>query len=262
MEKVWRELFVIVRERHNDFIMIQQHDHAYLSGTLYTKLKTEWLPSNKWKEELYIAIRHHDCGWKLFDEQPFWNDEQHKPHDFNDFPTGVKLVLYEHGINEVEKMSPFAALLCSKHYVSFLYRRTDPNVKIFIHNELKRQQRIQQELNINEHVTNQYYEILKLFDDLSLYLCLNEPGTPKEKEHPFFQHGIQIPELFEGGKVHLHWNNQNEVKLDRVLFEDDVITVNVPQKIVNKGDIAKRGLKKAYFQAEEQVVAISMKQVK
>nr|WP_253735858.1 DUF3891 family protein [Paenibacillus sp. FJAT-26967] len=31
----------------------------------------------------------------------------------------------------------------------------------------------------------QHFKLLKLCDELSLYVCLNEPGVSKDEEHPW-----------------------------------------------------------------------------
>lgn len=250
---------MIVREQKDDIVMIKQHDHGLLAGTLFTKFNKEYLPSSDYKEDLFFAIRNHDCGWKLFDEEPFWNDQNDKPYDFNDFPIGPKLVLYEFGINKVEKTSLFAALLCSIHYVSFLRDRTDEASKQFVQNELFRQKRIQQEeLNLDEQFVKKHYQILKLFDDLSLYLCLNEPDTTKEDEHFFFQNGIQLPTLFGRDRLEVNWKTNDTLFLSEALFYDD-LTVKLQQKVVEKEAISKLGIKKAYAKTEEEIVSITLK---
>ena len=249
-------LIVRVREKH--FVMIEQHHHAQLAGKLFLQLHDELLPSKRWREDIFYAIREHDCGWIHFDEEPFWNDEKNIPYDFNEFPIGPKIVLYEYGINRVEKSSPYAALLCSKHYVSFIRKRQDETSKQFVKRELLRQKRVQEKLNLHDGVIEMHYHYLKLFDDLSLYICLNEPGTTKEDEHFFFKNGITLPPKFGENKLQLFWENKSDVMINKNLFKGDV-TLFVKQKVIDKDTIAKLGIKKAYVQASEDIVPITIK---
>lgn len=249
---------MIVREREKHFVMIEQHHHAQLAGKLFLQLHDEFLPSKQWREDIFYAIFEHDCGWIHFDDVPFWNDGKNIPYDFNEFPIGPKIVLYEYGINQVEKSSPYAALLCSKHYVSFLRERTDETSKQFVERELLRQKQIQEKLNLHLKLIEMHYQYVKLFDDLSLYICLNEPGTSKEDEHFFFKNGITLPPKFGENKLQLFWENKSDVMINKNLFKGDV-TLFVKQKVIDKDTIAKLGIKKAYVQASEDIVPITIK---
>ncbi|WP_156430913.1 DUF3891 family protein [Paenibacillus sp. FJAT-26967] len=49
-----------------------------------------------------------------------------------------------------------------------------------------RQQRLKAKLNQpGESMIEQHFKLLKLCDELSLYVCLNEPGVSKDEEHPW-----------------------------------------------------------------------------
>src|SRR5699024_12726047 len=100
---------------------------------------------SKWHDSLFLnnshvnsimnAIRHHDRGWIHFDKEPFLNDVTHEPYDFTQFPLLPKLALYKNGINEVEDLNPYAGLLCSLHYSSFLKNNTNNKVIHFLRHE-------------------------------------------------------------------------------------------------------------------------------
>jgi len=173
---------MIIREQNNGFIMIKQHDHAQISSKLYQQLPEKFLPKKEYQFEVNYAIEQHDCGWIPFDETPFWNDKANEPYSFTNFPTEPKTVLYEYGINRVEEKYPYAALLCSEHYTRFLRKSMDKTAKNFVQKEQARQERILKQLNIAKDLWMAHYEILQFFDNLSLYICLNEPGTPHEEE--------------------------------------------------------------------------------
>src|SRR5699024_5416414 len=178
-----------------------QHDHAQISSKLYQQLPEKFLPKKEYQFEVNYAIEQHDCGWIPFDETPFWNDKANEPHSFTNFPTEPKTVLYEYGINRVEEKYPYAALLCSEHYTRFLRKSMDKTAKNFVQKEQARQERILKQLNVAKDLWMAHYEILQFFDNLSLYICLNEPGTPHEEEHHFFRKGISLPSSFNENKL-------------------------------------------------------------
>src|SRR5699024_779879 len=247
---------MIIRERSNEFIMIKQHDHAQISATLYQKLHEKFLPRKEYRSTINYAISQHDCGWIPFDEAPFWNDEASEPYSFTNFPTEAKTVLYEYGINQVEETDPYATLLCSEHYTRFLKKSTDKTSVEFVQSEQSRQKRILNQLNIARDQWMAHYEILQFFDNLSLFICLNEPSITQEEEHYFFRKGISLPSSFnENELLHPKWVEEDEIYLNIDLFTMDV-AIPLKQKIVRKQAIADNGLLKAYQQAktEEKII--------
>src|SRR5699024_10060012 len=112
------------------------------------------------------------------------------------------------------------------------------------------QERILKQLNVAKDLWMAHYEILQFFDNLSLYICLNEPGTPHEEEHHFFRKGISLPSSFNENKLlHPNWVGKDEIYLNIDLYTTNM-TNPLKQKVVQKQAIAANGLLKAYQQAE------------
>ncbi|MFB4169616.1 DUF3891 family protein [Virgibacillus sp. JSM 102003] len=252
---------MIVREHTNEFVMIEQDHHAHLSGEIAAHLKESLTPEKELRESVEYAIYKHDDGWKLLDKQPFWNDKNQAPYTFVDFPVLPKTVFYKHGIEEVEKNDSYAGLLCSKHYARFLLDDTSKEAQVFVQQEEERQKRIIQSLtNFDQDAFNFHYGLLQLCDNLSLYICLNEPGTPKEKEHPFFQKGIPVSSsigVFKWDKLNFRWLDENTILTDEILF-DRPLTITLKQKLVDKDSISKKGLIESYNSAPTQQVNVKL----
>lgn len=249
---------MIIREHTNEFVMIKQHDHAQISKQLYEYLSEPFLPDLTYRSSVSEAIRQHDVGWIPFDETPFWNDQTNKPYSFTDFPTEPKTVLYEHGINEVETYDQYAALLCSEHYLRFLEKSTNQAAKTFVQKEQARQTRLLNQLDIEGNNWKTHYDYLRFFDQLSLFICLNEPGTPQEEIHHFFDKGLSCPALFKINKsLYPKWIGQRDIQLDAALFETEV-AITIQQKCVQKQDIYQHGLLQAYQAAEGEDVIINV----
>src|SRR5699024_6115133 len=128
---------MIARERKDDFVMIEQDNHAHISGDLIKAWKDSFFAGESFKESVEYAIIHHDYGWKLFDKQPFWNDEKQMPYTFIDFPNKPKTVFYKHGIDVVEKDDPYAALLRSEEHTSELQSRFDLVCRLLLEKKKK-----------------------------------------------------------------------------------------------------------------------------
>src|SRR5690625_3101795 len=249
---------LIIRENGKGFVMIEQHHHASISGNLFNSLRNEFKPISPWKKDIEYAIYNHDYGWIPFDQTPFCDDTKNAPYSFITFPTAPKTVLYENGINVVEEKSSYAALLCSKHYSLFLQNDSTVLAKQFVENEKNRQERIKRNLQpFTETQFNQHYELLQFFDNLSLYICLNEPNVKIENEHPFFKNGIALPSYLGEGALHLKWKSNEEIEISQKIFESN-IEVFLQQKSILKEDILKQGLQKAYREGVVEEVKLTI----
>lgn len=246
---------LIIRKQDDAFVMIKQHDHGEISKKLYEQLYDRFLPKT-YRSSIMYAIQQHDCGWIPFDKTPFWNDQSHTPYDFTDFPTSPKVVLYEHGINRIEEKDYYAALLCSEHFTRFMKNDPDRVALQFVDRELIRQKRLKAELAVNEATFQKHYELLQFFDTLSLYICLNEPGVSKNKEHVFFKEGIKLPQLFARNRTLIpKWASEQDVELNYRLFSKD-ISLTLKQKVVSNEEIKKFGLQAAYSSAAVQKIPL------
>lgn len=242
---------MIIQEREDSFMMIKQHDHGEISGEIVQCWKEEFFFGMDWKNEVELAIGEHDRGWIEADSSPLWNSEKEKPYSFIDYPMKSKAVIYKKGMDEVQEMSKYASLLCSMHYVSFLQNEMDPAAKQFVTNERNRLHQLIKELGIKgnknkENLLMSHLKILKFCDNLSLYICLNEPGIEKEKEHPFFRNGF--PESFpfaNNQPIHAHWKDHETVTLSVSPLSKELV-VNLPFKEVKKREIMLNGILKAY----------------
>ncbi|OAB48150.1 DUF3891 family protein [Paenibacillus antarcticus] len=250
---------MICRERKDDWVMFDQHKHGLLAGKFAEALHSaRFRISKRWKEALY-AVKDHDRGWIYLDDNPFWNDTQDTPYTFMDFPVAVKLTFYSKGLDEIQVNSPYAALLCSLHFERLLVQANfeHPILTKYMEQEQKRRKHIQLELDLidftNNSELNYDLHVLKFCDDLSLYLCLNEPGVDKEHEFPWWRDGFAVSEYFdctEGEIIQAYWKNPTTVELSPFPF-DSAFSVELTCRIVSKRDIVKMGITEAYYKTEE-----------
>ena len=131
---------MIVREKDGEFILVKQHDHSQLAG----RIAAHWRHRPEPYESTLLAIREHDLGWQLLDESVRLNPTTGRPYSFMDLPLEERLPAYTWGIDQVEKIDPYAACLCSRHYVSLLrpYENEHPLVRSFVAKEQKRDARL------------------------------------------------------------------------------------------------------------------------
>ncbi|WP_099156696.1 DUF3891 family protein [Virgibacillus ndiopensis] len=252
---------MIIRERQNDFVMIEQDNHAHISGQIITNWKDSLFLGQELKKSVEYATFKHDCGWQPVDKQPFWNDQKKSPYSFMDFPTLSKLVFYKYGIDLVENVDSYAALLCSRHYTQFLIHDTSQEGKKFVQQEESRQQRIIRSIpNFNKKLFEFHYGLLKLGDSLSLYICLNEPGISKENEHHFYKDGIPIPSslnIFGQRNLQLQWINKETIIMHDFPLRAPTL-IKLKQKVISKKDIVDNGLLECYQASPLQEMTIRL----
>lgn len=244
---------MIIREEKTNLILTCQHDHALLSGALGRHFQHFFADDPSFEDALF-AIHEHDRSWILPDSQPKWNAEKNRPYDFIDYPQEEKLGYYKLGLNETEEMNPYAALLCSMHYCSFVENDLYNDAGIqFLQSEKIRQDRILKTTkSFDEDCLSKEFALLQLCDNLSLYLCLNHPGVSKNEEHKFFMNGFKNSALFnpkEKKDLIANWLNKKEVQIVPFPFCES-FEVKIDQRILRKDEISKLGLEGAFIHSE------------
>ncbi|TGB01316.1 DUF3891 family protein [Halobacillus salinus] len=243
---------MIVQEREHDFILIKQHDHAQLSGRMVREWKQHFLLRSKLREEADWAAAQHDRAWIPLDDNPEWNEEEQKPYSFIDYPLKEKLAAYQRGITEVAEQSLYAGMLCSMHYQSFMSEDSEePLMRQFVQEEKERQERLfaLMEMDIPKDIYDLHFKRLQFSDDLSLYVCMNQPGVSKEEEVAWFRDGFRQHFDFAPNGMIADWVDDKQVSVDPFPFENP-FDARIPYKLVTKEAIKQHGFTKAYEQAE------------
>ncbi len=238
---------MIIHEREDEFIMVAQHDHAQVSRDAAEFWRDDYFFGMDKKESVVLAVQEHDRCWIEPDKEPLWNEGAQQPYSFMDYPATPKLAFYKEGINEVIQMDPYAGLLCSMHYASFLDDATSTIGKDFWNQEKQRQQFLLNKLGIEkDKLLSFHLNLLKFCDNLSLYICLNEPGTAKTEEHYFYRNGFPQKFSFANNEPIIpEWLDKHTVSLSISPFNDK-LHVSLPFKAVKKDSIKANGLIAAY----------------
>lgn len=256
---------MIIRETETEFICIHQHDHAQLSGWIAANWGNEQIPPLlEPKFPLILAASLHDVGWIPLDQKPVWNEEKKKPYSFMDEPLERKLSQYQKGVSRVEREDPYAALLCSLHYTSFFPYETrlklgEPAIT-YVEKEQKRQKKLKAFLKKNGRLeelakTQTDLSLLKLWDNISLYVALNQPSVPKENEHPWYKNGfspIKLDKTKKQIKFNANWQNEREIRLSPFPFESS-LPYSLPFRKLNKNKIKTQNFHTVYHGASVSV---------
>ncbi len=241
---------LIVYEKNDCFVMVEQHQHALLSGEFAKRWAVESFLDDPFRDAVVCGISQHDRSWIDLDGAPFWNDARQRPYTFMDFPLIPKLTFYRKGIDEAEQMDPYAALLDSMHYCSFLTNATDEQSVHFVSQERARQARIMDSLDLRSSERQErlqfHFQLLQFCDDLSLYICMQEPGVSKEQEIDWYKNGFKQQFDFAGGrKIVPSWESTENLALSEFPFAAQ-FTTELRLKVVSKSEIQKVGLLQAF----------------
>jgi Protein of unknown function (DUF3891) len=175
---------VIVRDLGDAWQVVLQTDHADLSA----QFAGAWSDAAAASESLQIATRRHDDGWAVWERAPRV-DGDGTPVNFLDVDVRSHLAFYRAGIAAITEQDPHAGLLVSMHGAGIYRQRygLDPALA------LTRAPEVQEEVDAfvaeqeakfggdpGEHRRD--YELLQLFDRLSLYFCMRdvEGGEPAD----------------------------------------------------------------------------------
>jgi hypothetical protein len=197
---------MIVREKPGSYVLIKQHDHALASG----EFARYWARKPRPLHSTLYAIAHHDVAWQGPDSSVRWNEETGRPYSFVDYPPEPKVRAYAEGLDWLEERDPYAACLCSMHYETLMRRFGGSEVEErFADAESRRQARLRAEMS-EEELENLDYNLrlLRLCDGLSLFVCLNEPGS--DDYPPPYPGGFEL----YGEKFQPIWEDRSTLRLD------------------------------------------------
>lgn len=243
---------MIVRKRNDEYIFIEQHHHGEISANIIEQLQELLLRDDRYKASVLYAIENHDIGWKLIDVTPFWNDATHTPYTFVDFPIPSKIVIYTYGVDQVEKVDPYAAALCSAHFSKFLEPFHDKEVQQFLTFEKIRRKRILTSFKkVTEEMFSRHLSILQFADNLSLFICLHEYATYEKEKHPFFLKGVPVPKhfpLFNQSDLIAKWADEHTLIIPN--FPNNcTLQLTACEKVIHQDAITTNGLVKEYSDA-------------
>jgi hypothetical protein len=249
---------MIVRETPTSFFCIAQHDHGHLAGVVAEQWPSNDFASAARRAQVLLAVREHDRAWIPLDEEPQWNEQLLAPHSFQTYPIAPKVTQYQAGIDEVVVLNAYAGLLCSLHFSSFPDLANTAAGLAFLRAETQRQQQLKAELELTtpQDAADLQFEreLLRFCDNVSLYLCLNEPGSAKAVGHLWYRDGIPFPDRMVPSQqlLQANWQGPDRVHLHPFPFSHS-FPVSISYKELAKADLTPQGLAASYQEAPQKV---------
>jgi hypothetical protein len=174
---------VIVRDAGERWQIVLQTDHADLSG----QFAESWADTVAVSGSLKIAARRHDDGWSVWERAPRVDDGA--PVNFLDVDVRSHLAFYRAGIAAITEQDEHAGLLVSMHGAGIYRQRygLDPGLGLSRAPEAETEIEAfvaEQEAKFGgdpgEH--RRAYELLQLYDRLSLYFCMRDVESGEAAE--------------------------------------------------------------------------------
>lgn len=242
---------MLIQRREDRLRLITQHDHGLLSG----EAAMAWRGvegAGELAEEVILAVSLHDLSWRELDAEPLRNPETGLPYDFLDFPASDKYEAASRGIDRVAELHPYAGVLVSLHYSTFGSPRRPAGFE-----EAEEERRLELLDDLEDEAPGpgrirRDLDHLRLFDNLSLFLCLAPPGAGAESRPSWL-----VPELLEvpgdGPRLELAWRDETTAELTPFPFEGGALELDLPYRDLPPGPFESDGaLRRAWEDAGEE----------
>jgi Protein of unknown function (DUF3891) len=183
---------MIVCDLGDRWQIVMQTDHADLSGDFARR----WKQRGERSESLAIAAERHDDGWAVWEQAPMCDPETGKPVNFLDVGVLSHLAFYRAGIAAITEQDPYAGLLVSMHG-SGIYRGRyglQPGLRLTFAQDARAQvdafvaeqengfDARDAEVGVTAEQRRRDYELLQIYDRLSLLFCMNDAMSPPAAE--------------------------------------------------------------------------------
>lgn len=204
---------MLVQSLASTFRLISQEQHALVSGMLAHAWRGVTAKTTALHGLLVQTIGLHDNPWRHADERPQWNAATGAPHDFVSISMEEKLILYGGGIDQLERVHPYAATLISLHYTTFAGTINSDTLQAQERRRRARLRELLPETLQSEERWQRDLAFLKLFDNLSLFICLTAPFVDSESVPRWIDPSIWAKDPESGATFSLDWLDRQSLSL-------------------------------------------------
>jgi hypothetical protein len=167
---------MIVRDTGDAWQVVLQTDHADLSAAF----ARAWDQQGRNHGSLLVAAERHDDGWAVWEQAPMV-DGDGKPVNFLEVDVRSHLAFYRAGIAAITEQDPHAGLLVSMHGAGIYRQRYGLDPSLGLARAAEAQEEVdafvaEQEAKFGGELGERRgeYELLQLYDRLSLYFCMRD----------------------------------------------------------------------------------------
>jgi hypothetical protein len=181
---------VIVRDAGGTWDIVLQTDHALLSGQFAAAWGNDVFAAPRPRGAVVTAAARHDDGWVIWERAPglLRANGSTRPRNFLDVQIRSHLAFYRAQIAAVSDEDPYAGLLISMHARGLYNQRfgTDPGLNLTFADEEREAvdafvaeqdafaEAVRRELAVPDDELWTNYQLLQIYDRLSLYFCRHD----------------------------------------------------------------------------------------
>jgi hypothetical protein len=183
---------MIVCDAGDRWQIVLQTDHADLSGDI----ARAWASRTERSDSLITAAERHDDGWAVWEQAPMCDPTSSKPLNFLEVGVLAHLAFYRAGIAAITEQDPYAGLLVSMHGAGIYRGRygSQPELKLkfaeaardrvdaFVAEQERGFAERDAEAGVSELERRRDYDLLQIYDRMSLLFCTNDTLAPPASE--------------------------------------------------------------------------------
>jgi hypothetical protein len=260
-------MMIVRYESDGSIVMITQNDHAQLSGLFAAHWGNDEFEKPRPNGSLVRAAMFHDRGWIRYETGPQLNPETGKTPNYRDVPTdNAQLEAFAWAGEWLSAIDPYAGLMISKHRTGLWQRRygvinhppaiqrgtLPPHIQQFIARSEAEQMAAAAKLDPKELAIN--YNLLQVWDIISLYICSNEVLKPDRIE--------PVPTDYSGAAgpgMTLTPAESGTIAVDPYPFDQPSLTTNVIFRRLTQSKFRDSvELQDAYFKTAPQVASFKL----
>lgn len=234
---------MIVQPYQGRLLVVRQTDHMAVSGDLAAAWGTDRFARPEPFGPLVVAAAGHDAGWAAWEAAPRVDPATKRPYQFFEMPVEEHLAFYQRGVDEVAATDDHAGLLVNLHCQGLYNQRFGWAPEMTMRRlaaeqaaavrravaALQAQERdLGRRVRIDLPTLWAQYELLQIFDLLSLYLCV--PPVKERDVGP-------VPAGGESARLTLRPAG-TDVFVTPWPFREAAVAVGVPGRLIADRDYA------------------------
>ena len=260
---------MIVRNQSDgSVVMITQNDHAKLAGLFAAHWGNRRFERPRPLTSMMRAAQYHDGGWLRYETNPTLDPATRKSPSYQQVPTdAAQLAAYQWAIDMLTDTDTYTGLMVSKHRTGLWQsrygvisqppagppRKLSDDINDFIARNEARQHVITAGLDRHEAAVN--YNLLQVWDLLSLYVCSHE----HHKDHVIEPVPLAYSSAQAAAPMRLKPVSPSRIEVDPFPFDQPALEVGVVYRRLQQSDMRDAGtFHTAYFGARPQIATFTL----
>src|SRR5688500_10978128 len=183
---------MIVQRQRTGKLAVKQEDHAAFAAFILENWAAHSFPNHPDRDNIIIATREHDTGWRAFDESPRLDAKTNLPVDFTKIMPQEANTIWTQAADRFIEKQPFVALLITHHAYTLheATSRRDSKWKQFFIDFARRRAALRDQLGLTHNEVEHPYSFVRMADWFSLQFCL-DPKLGEERPERYAGYSVK-----------------------------------------------------------------------